>query len=79
MIKETNDFELSEFELNQPGIIKLVKLLEYRLAKHRIANDNVDASRLLRGKISELKYLFKKLKLTGDKIAGANNHDLRKP
>lgn len=69
--------QLSEYELNQSGIIALVGFLEDRLAAHRIANDNVDSDPLLRGRIAELKFLLKRFNLNTTKIVGASHPALR--
>ena len=74
----TKAFDISDYELNQPGIIKLMAFMEDRLVKHRIANDSPTADPSLRGRIAELKFLFKMLTLANDKIIGAKNPKLRK-
>jgi hypothetical protein len=76
--KVPDKFELSAYELNQPGIIKLVAYLEDRLVKHRVANDSFSADPSLRGRIAELKILLKALKVTDETIIGISNPNLRK-
>ena len=56
--------EISDYELHQPGVIKLMEFMEDRLVKHRLANDSYDADPSLRGRIAEIKYIFKMLNLT---------------
>jgi hypothetical protein len=60
----TGTLTLSEFELNQAGVIKTIAFLEARLQATRIANDSPKADPLLRGRIAELKHLLKVLKTT---------------
>ncbi|PHS09401.1 MAG: hypothetical protein COA78_12125 [Blastopirellula sp.] len=58
---------LSEHELAQPAVVKIITYMEERLDKHRKGNDHINACPLLRGRIAELKSLQKNLKLTGAK------------
>ena len=75
--KKEDLLALSDFEKNQSGVIKIITFLEDRLAAHRIANDSAEADKLIRGRIAEIKFLFKRLKLTDDKVVGVNHPNLR--
>ena len=46
---------LSEFELAQPGVQKIIDYFDKRLIADRIANDSPHADQLLRGRIAEIK------------------------
>lgn len=46
---------LSEYELTQPGVQKIIDWFNTRLDKHRVDNDHLNASPLLRGRIAEIK------------------------
>lgn len=71
------ELKLSEYELNQSGVLKIISYLEDRLVLHRVTNDNVNADPLLRGNIAEIKLLCKKLRSTDKSIVGINHPNLR--
>jgi len=50
---------LSEHELSHPSVIKIKELLEQRLNKYRIKNDQFNADQSTRGRIAEIKSLQK--------------------
>lgn len=70
---------LSDFELNQPGVAKIVGLLEDRLVKHRLANDSFDADMSTRGRIAEIKYILKVLNTADGRLVGTDTPTLRRP
>jgi len=50
---------LNQHERNHQTVNKIVAMLEERLNKFRIMNDDPDANQLLRGRIAEIKTLLK--------------------
>lgn len=50
---------LTEFELSQSGVQKILQWFDARLENHRVSNDDLNASLLLRGRIAEIKDLGK--------------------
>lgn len=69
--------KITEYELAQTGLVTVLNFLHERLADHRLANDNPNADPLLRGRIAEIKFLFKQLDPKSTLI-GADNPKLRK-
>ncbi len=54
---------LSEHELSQPVVVKIIQFLDKRLDTHRKNNDHPNADPLLRGQIKEVKFLQTTLSL----------------
>ena len=50
---------LNDYELSQPGVQKILDWFHSRLNLHRVKNDDLDASPLLRGRIAEIKDFHK--------------------
>jgi hypothetical protein len=69
---------MTEYELQQPGMVKLIKYLDDRLQMLRIKNDNYKADRSTRGRIAEIKDLKKALYPTKSDIESASFNDAMK-
>lgn len=52
---------MTEFEMQQSGVQKIMDYFDLRLQTLRLANDNYKADRSTRGRIAEIKDLQKKL------------------
>ena len=52
---------MTEYELQEPGVRKILDYFETRLQELRIQNDNYKADRSTRGRIAEIKDLKIKL------------------
>ncbi len=55
---------MTEFEVQQSGVQKILEYFDNRLQTLRLANDNYKADRSTRGRIAEIKDLQKRLDTT---------------
>jgi len=65
---------ITEFELNQSGVRKLIEYFDNRLIKLREQNDNYKAHRSTRGRIAEIKD-FQKIINPNTKPEASNIND----
>lgn len=67
---------ITEFEMQQSGVQKIMDHLDQRLQILRLANDNYRADRSTRGRIAEIKDLQKKLDCNSKSdVVGLNLHN----